>query len=192
MAPRKETKLFRKQKNNPIFVRANLIFKIKFIYIIRRFYHFLMESFMSRNDFEEEEENGAISQINVTPLVDIMFTILIIFMLVSAFVNQEAIEIDLPRAATGKEIDKKTLSILVSKEGDYYLSGKKLNDIKALNDELKYERKANESLQVVISADRMVYHGKIVDIIDLIRQNGISNFAINVEYDEEYLKKFNE
>lgn len=143
---------------------------------------------MAGNDFNGNENNGTISSINVTPLVDIMLVLLIIFMLVSSFVAREAIEVDLPHAATGKEIEKKTLSILVSKDGDYYISGKKTADIRSLADELKNEKAQNSEIQVVISADRTVQHGKVVDIIDLIRQIGIYNFAINVEYDEEALK----
>lgn len=143
---------------------------------------------MSKPEFNENEDNGVISQINVTPLVDIMLVLLIIFMLVSSFVAKEAIEIDLPHAATGKEIERKTLSILVSKEGEYYLSGSKFATVSELSQELMKEKKANPQIQVVISADRMVYHGKVVDVIDLIRHLEIYDFAINVEYDEEALK----
>ncbi|MBP7432556.1 biopolymer transporter ExbD [bacterium] len=143
---------------------------------------------MSSHDFNEQEDNRIVSEINVTPLVDIMLTILIIFMLVSSFVAKEAIEVDLPHAATGKETERKTLSILVSKEGEYYLSGKKYETASEIGSELKREKNDNPQIQVVISADRLVYHGKVVDIIDLIRQLEIYDFAINVEYDEEALK----
>jgi biopolymer transport protein ExbD len=143
---------------------------------------------MSSHDFNEHEDNKVVSEINVTPLVDIMLTILIIFMLVSSFVAKEAIEVDLPHAATGKETERKTLSILVSKEGEYYLSGRKYETVADIGTELKREKSENPQIQVVISADRLVYHGKVVDIIDLIRQLEIYDFAINVEYDEEALK----
>ena len=143
---------------------------------------------MSGHDLNEHDESGTISQINVTPLVDIMLVMLITFMLVSSFVAKEAIEVDLPHAATGKEIEKKTLSILISKEGEYYLSGRKYGTASDIGSELKREKNENPQIQVVISADRLVYHGKVVDIIDLIRQLEIYDFAINVEYDEEALK----
>lgn len=143
---------------------------------------------MSGHDLNEQENNRIVSDINITPLVDIMLTILIIFMLVSSFVAKEAIEVDLPHAATGKETERKTLSILISKEGEYYLSGKKFETALDIGTELKKEKSENPQIQVVISADRLVYHGKVVDIIDLIRQLEIYDFAINVEYDEEALK----
>jgi len=144
---------------------------------------------MSKAEFHDKEESGIISQINVTPLVDIMLVLLIIFMLVSSFVAKETIEIDLPQAATGKETERKTVSILISKEGDYYLSGSKKESVEALGIEIKSLKSENAELQVIIAADRAVQHGKVVDIIDLIRQLDIYDFAINVEYDEEALKQ---
>jgi biopolymer transport protein ExbD len=144
---------------------------------------------MKGPDFSENDESKIVSEINVTPLVDIMLVLLIIFMLVSTFVAKEAIEVDLPHAATGKEIERKTLSILVSQQGDYYLSGRKFETIEDLGTQVKQEKSENKEVQVVISADRKVNHGKVVDIIDLVRQLEIYDFAINVEYDEEALKQ---
>ena len=144
---------------------------------------------MKGPDFSQNDESNIVSEINVTPLVDIMLVLLIIFMLVSTFVAKEAIEVDLPHAATGKEIERKTLSILVSQQGDYYLSGKKFGTIEDLGTQVKTEKAHNKEIQVVISADRKVNHGKVVDIIDLVRQLEIYDFAINVEYDEEALKQ---
>lgn len=144
---------------------------------------------MKGPDFSENDDSKIVSEINVTPLVDIMLVLLIIFMLVSTFVAKEAIEVDLPHAATGKEIERKTLSILVSQQGDYYLSGRKFETIEELGTQVKQEKSGNKEIQVVISADRKVNHGKVVDIIDLVRQLEIYDFAINVEYDEEALKQ---
>lgn len=144
---------------------------------------------MKGPDFSENDEAKIVSEINVTPLVDIMLVLLIIFMLVSTFVAKEAIEVELPHAATGKEIERKTLSILVSQGGDYYLSGKKFETIEDLGTQVKFEKTQSDEVQVVISADRKVNHGKVVDIIDLVRQLEIYDFAINVEYDEEALKQ---
>jgi len=144
---------------------------------------------MKGPDFSDNDDQKIVSEINVTPLVDIMLVLLIIFMLVSTFVAKQAIEVDLPHAATGKEIERKTLSILVSQGGDYYLSGKKYETIEDLGVQIKSEKHGSKDIQVVISADRKVQHGKVVDIIDLVRQLEIYDFAINVEYDEEALKQ---
>lgn len=73
----------------------------------------------------DNNDNDIISSINVTPLVDIMLVLLIIFMLVSSFVVKEAIDVDLPHAATGSEVENESVSVVISKEGDFYLAGKR-------------------------------------------------------------------
>jgi len=133
----------------------------------------------------DNNDDEIISSINVTPLVDIMLVLLIIFMLVSTFVEKDAIEIELPHAATGSEIENKTVSILVSKDGNYFLAGAKMESFNELEQKIKIRRDKNPEIQVVIAADRKVYHGKVIEIIDMVRKLEIYKFAINVEYNEQ-------
>ncbi len=134
--------------------------------------------------FDKQGGDEIISAINVTPLVDIMLVLLIIFMLVSTFVAKEAIEVELPHAATGKEIEQKTVSVLISKDGDYYVSGTKYDSYASLKGRLEEEKKADATIQVVISADKEVRHGSVVKVVDMVRRLEIYKFAINVDYDE--------
>lgn len=126
-----------------------------------------------------------IASINVTPLVDIMLVLLIIFMLVSTFMLKEAIEVELPHAATGKEVNKRTVSIIVTKGGEYFVGDRPVSGLAGLRDRMVEEKRDNAELQVIISADRQVLHGTVVEVIDLIRRLEIYNFAINVEYQAE-------
>ena len=128
-----------------------------------------------------EDDEDIISGINVTPLVDIMLVLLIIFMLVSTLTDFTAIKVELPHSATGESLQTETLSLMISKEGDYYLSGKKIPSIVELRTALADKRKETPGIQVIISADRKVYHEKVVEVIDLLRKTGILKFAINVE-----------
>jgi len=127
------------------------------------------------------DEDDIISTINVTPLVDIMLVLLIIFMLVSSFVDFSAIEVDLPHAATGEEIKKETVSIVISKQGEYWLSGEKMDSFSALAETLGRKKAANTDIQVILSADRKVYHEQVVRVIDTLRKMDILKFAINIE-----------
>ncbi len=128
-----------------------------------------------------QDDDDIISAINVTPLVDIMLVLLIIFMLVSSFVDFSAIEVDLPHAATGEEIKKETVSVVISKQGDYYLSGEKMGSFSALAETLGRKKSANADIQIILSADRQVFHGQVVRVIDTLRKMGIFKFAINIE-----------
>jgi len=131
-----------------------------------------------------KNEDEIISDINVTPLVDIMLVLLIIFMLVSTFVDF-SIQVELPHAVTGEDIQAESVSIMISKEGDYFLAGKYVASFDELKEKLQEKRDLNPEIQVVISADKKVYHEEIVKVIDTIRRINIFKFAINVEPLEE-------
>ena len=134
---------------------------------------------------QPDDDNDIISGINVTPLVDIMLVLLIIFMLVSTFVDFTSIKVELPHAATGEALHTETVSVMISREGDYYMAGKKISSLDQLRILLEGKKKENPGIQVIISADRKVYHEKVVGLIDLIRKVGILKFAINVELIDE-------
>jgi len=129
-----------------------------------------------------------ITNINVTPLVDITLVLLIIFMVTATFIVSPEIKVELPKAVTAENSDMQTFAIVLTKDGQLYLNGAII-----VEDALaRYidERIANTpDLQVVISADKMVYHGSVVHMIDLVRRHGVKKFAINVEADTEPDKK---
>ena len=134
----------------------------------------------------QPDDNGQImSEINITPLVDIMLVLLIIFMLVSTLVDFSAIHVELPKAATGENAKSESVSIVISKSGEYFLSGEPMGSIDALKQNIEHLKKQNPQIQAIISADKSVSHGQVVKIIDLIRRLNISKFAIGVELSED-------
>ena len=134
--------------------------------------------------FTEENNDEIISGINITPLVDIMLVLLILFMLVSSIMDVNAIKVDLPRAATGEEGEEKTISVLISKTGEFYLGDRQMASFDALKEALAVRQQENPGIQVAISADRKTYHQEVIRVIDMLRQIHIDRFAINVEYQE--------
>lgn len=135
--------------------------------------------------FAQEDNDDIISGINITPLVDIMLVLLIIFMLVSSIVDFNAIKVELPQAATGENVHTKTVSIMISQDGDFYLAGDKAESFDVLESELALKKEKTPDLQVAISADRKTYHQEVIRVIDMVRKLEINRFAINVEYLEE-------
>jgi biopolymer transport protein ExbD len=128
--------------------------------------------------------DDAITAINVTPLVDITLVLLIIFMVTATFIVTPSIKVELPKAVTAESSDPQTFSIVISKEGLLFLNGSKTSEDKIV--EYIQRRVANTpDLQVVISADKYVYHGDVVHMIDVVRRNGVAKFAINVEAEAE-------
>ena len=124
----------------------------------------------------------AIVDINITPFVDIILVVLIIFMVTSTVVAQEAIPVDLPDAATGESVDVEptSLALVVQADGSLYLDGAPTTE-EAIRRRLRDGRAAGEELVCLIGADADTRHALVVELVDLVRQEGISRFALEVD-----------
>jgi biopolymer transport protein TolR len=131
----------------------------------------------SKAKIDDEYE---ISGINVTPLVDIMLVLLIIFMVTATYIVKEAIKIELPRASAPAESVARTLEIVVTKEGKTFLDGVDLSG-DGLVRKLRALPGKREDVQAVVSADRGALHGMVVQVLDQLAQEGITKFAIQIE-----------
>ncbi|HMC94340.1 MAG TPA: biopolymer transporter ExbD [Polyangia bacterium] len=121
-----------------------------------------------------------ISGINVTPLVDITLVLLIIFMVTATYIVRQSIHVDLPRAANAGESTGTTLAVMLTRDGDIYLDGRK-RDETALRDAAREAAAKDKDTRVIISADKNALHGAVVHVLDLIKGEGIAKFAINIE-----------
>jgi biopolymer transport protein ExbD len=132
------------------------------------------------NNFGDDDAGRMIVDINVTPLVDITLVLLIIFMVTASYIVSPAIKVDLPKAASGTEQTKTTLSLTLAKDGGLYLNGQRSND-QAVIQFIAAELPKNTDLQAIIAADRIVPHGDVVHVIDMVKRAGVHRFAINVD-----------
>jgi biopolymer transport protein TolR len=126
------------------------------------------------------DSDGMITEINVTPLVDIMLVLLIVFMLTANLIDKQAIEMELPKAASGESVEPTTLALMLTKNGQLYLNGKPTDEA-ALKAYLPGVAKSDPKAQAIIAADKQVSHGDVVHLIDVVRQAGIFKFAINID-----------
>jgi biopolymer transport protein ExbD len=136
----------------------------------------------------KQEDDEILAEINITPLVDIMLVLLITFMLVSSLVDFSAIKLELPKAATGEDVKIESISIVITKSGEYYLSGDPVTSFDELKQAVTDKKRQNPDVQAIISADTNVSHGHVIKVIDLIRKLDISKFAISVELSEDEIK----
>jgi biopolymer transport protein TolR len=130
--------------------------------------------------FDDEE---IISDINVTPFVDVALVLLIIFMVTATYIVAQSIPVDLPEAGTGEDVVT-TFAITVTADGQLYLDGEK-KDEAGVRVKIRKARELNKDVRVVIAADKAVTHGRVVGIIDLVRKEGVAKFAINIDAEEE-------
>ena len=126
-----------------------------------------------------ELEHG-LKQIDIAPLIDIVFQLLIFFMLTSSFVMQPGIKVNLPKAVTSEVVKYENIEIMVTSESIIYLDGRiiTMQEMKLL---LKQAAKRNQS--ILIKADKRASLGRVVEIWDMARDLGITqiNIATNQE-----------
>ncbi|MCM2276694.1 MAG: biopolymer transporter ExbD [Oligoflexia bacterium] len=126
------------------------------------------------------DDDEVISGINVTPLVDIVLVLLIIFMITAPAIYQSAIKVQLPKARTGEEAKTTPLTFTINKEGEL-LWGKDRLDWQALPARLAALGPAASEQTAIISADQATSHGTVIRLMDSLRQAGLNRFALNVE-----------
>jgi len=129
------------------------------------------------NDNEEE----VIAGINVTPLVDVVLVLLIILMVTAQYAaERDSIPMDLPTAQSGDNtVLPTTLSVSIDKEGKTFLNAEQL-DAEQLRAKVREAYQKDKDTRAVIAADGRVSHADVVKMIDLLRQEKVTKFAINV------------
>ena len=116
--------------------------------------------------------------INITTLIDVMFLLLIFFMVTSTFKNQPAINLVLPRSATASETVDTPAILFLTDDGRVYLNDT-LVDLESLAGQLeKMHAKSGED-RMVLRADEEAAHGDVVKLIDIIKQSGFTRVSLS-------------
>jgi biopolymer transport protein ExbD len=125
-------------------------------------------------------DDDLITDINVTPLVDVCLVLLIIFMVTASYIVKQSIEVDLPRAQSAGEAVGSVLAVVLTKEGDVYLDGVKADE-RQLAARVREAVARDKEARAIISADRLALHGAVVRVIDVVKGAGVTRFAIHIE-----------
>jgi biopolymer transport protein ExbD len=131
--------------------------------------------------FNSTEESDGINEINITPFVDVVLVLLVIFMVTAPVMLKESLKVKLPKTLTS-DLAKKNASvgIAVTKEGQTLINGE-LVEAEGFDNRLKDYAKSDPSTQFLISADADSRHGDVVKVIDRLKANGLESFALQVE-----------
>ncbi|HZL17230.1 MAG TPA: biopolymer transporter ExbD [Polyangia bacterium] len=119
---------------------------------------------------------GIISGINVTPLVDVMMVLLVIFVVTAKIIVAPAVPLDLPRAAHGEEVQV-VLSIALPVHGPMLVNGTPVADDGAFEARARAAMAGNPELRAVIQADGDVAHRRVVHLLDELTGLGITRVA---------------
>jgi biopolymer transport protein ExbD len=128
----------------------------------------------TNNDVDE-----SITGINVTPLVDIVLVLLIIFMVTAKLIVSKSVPLDLPKAASGTDVQT-VFSIVLLADGATQVDSKPVTNDDAIFPLAKSAREKNAELRAVIKADSAVPHGRVIHVLDLLKQAQVAKIAFGV------------
>lgn len=127
--------------------------------------------------YQDDEGGGTISEINVTPLVDVVLVLLIIFMVTAKLIVARGIAVDSPKTASGGEVAS-TLQVTIDQERTLYVNGDRYSSFEDAQTRVASMRGENPELKAIISADRSVPHGDVMRVIDFVKLAGVTKFAL--------------
>lgn len=133
----------------------------------------------SLNDFGDDDE--VLAAINIIPFVDIVLVLLVIFMLTSATIVRASLKVELPKAASAGSRVESTLNLVYRKNGELLIDGQTFSSREQAAAFVRKAASDNPKVQAVIAADRGAEYGKVIELIDLIKREGVSTFALDVE-----------
>ena len=115
---------------------------------------------------------------NLTPLIDVVFQLLIFFMVTTSFVNLEnRVKVNLPSGDFAAAEQTKNITVTITEDNTIYLNGKLIDPLKITEIIAKELKKAPGKI-VVLEADKNVLHGKVISVMDLLKKGGADKIAI--------------
>jgi biopolymer transport protein ExbD len=128
-----------------------------------------------------DDHDDGINEINITPFVDVVLVLLVIFMVTAPVMMKESLKVNLPKTLTS-DVTAKTdsIGVAITKEGQVLFNGKLLSTDNLQNELRTISQNAPET-NFLISADTETRHGDVVRMIDMLKKNNLNRFALQVE-----------
>ncbi|MCU0685647.1 MAG: biopolymer transporter ExbD [Polyangiaceae bacterium] len=124
--------------------------------------------------------DDVISDINVTPLVDVVLVLLVVFLVTAKMMMGQTLPLDLPKAASGGE-QQVVLAVELGADGRTVVNGRPVADEREVGALAKDALAKDPELRAVVQADAKVYHGRVVRVLDAIKVAGVARIAFGVE-----------
>ncbi len=134
-------------------------------------------------DLNSSDESSLMSSINITPFVDVVLVLLVIFMVTAPMLMKEILDLNLPKTKSGDGQVIETLGVSINRDGNILINGQ-LSDDSGLELAAKVALEKNSETQAIISADQEVVYGRVVRVIDLLKTSGLNKFAVQIQKEE--------
>jgi biopolymer transport protein ExbD len=129
--------------------------------------------------FRSDQKNTNL-EINLTPLIDVVFLLLIFFMVSTTFVYTNSLKVNLPKAKGESVETKKNINIVITKQGVITIDGKDVSKL-TFGKKLQDLYSKNPNATIIIQADKDSKHGDVVFVMDESKKAGYDRFAIAAE-----------
>lgn len=137
-----------------------------------------------RRKYDTLIENDEEQNIDMTPMLDIVFIMLIFFIVTTSFVKESGIEVDKPQASSAKTDKKLNIVIGINKAGEIWID-KHLIDIRALRAKVEKLHADSPEGSLIITADKHAETGVLVSVMDQVKLAGISKISIGADSDSK-------
>ncbi|MBN1497808.1 MAG: biopolymer transporter ExbD [Spirochaetes bacterium] len=126
------------------------------------------------------DDSDEIGYINITPMVDVLLVLLVIFMVTANFLKQESVNINLPKVGAADPNVAKSIQVALTRNGALFMEDTETTE-DALVRKLSAESKYRPNMRVTLSADERLSYGTIAHVMGLIRQSGVTRIALSVK-----------
>ncbi len=130
--------------------------------------------------FFSNAESDEIGYINITPMVDVLLVLLIIFMVTANFLKMESVNINLPKVNAADPNIAKSVQIALTNNGKLLMEDSEITEERMIG-KLSQEAKYRPNMRVTLSADERLSYGRIAHAMGLIRQSGVTRIALSVK-----------
>jgi biopolymer transport protein ExbD len=124
--------------------------------------------------------NETVTGINVTPMVDIMLVLLIIFMVTSTFVSEQALQVHLPKVAARETAPTPAFTVTLGPHGEIWAM-KSATDLAGLRRQMLVEVAADPTVKVIVKADKDVPYLSLIGVLDAIKLSGVQKVGLAVD-----------
>ena len=135
---------------------------------------------LPRNHITEETEN---EELNLTPLIDCVFLLLIFFMVTTVFKQPHSLRVELPLAHQATLVEEKKLVASIDKNGAMEIN-RNLTTLAELPDLLRREKETTRSLTLIIRTDKKTRHGPVLEVMEMAKRLGIDKVVLATEKEE--------
>jgi biopolymer transport protein ExbD len=132
---------------------------------------------MAGGSLYNDDDSAGITDINVTPFVDVVLVILVVFIVTAKLIVARGVEIDKPKAATGGEVQS-TLRVSVNEQGELWVNGDRFADDAAAIARIKQVAATTSKPKAIIAGSRLGPYANVMRAIDLVQQAGVTAIAL--------------